>query len=113
MVKFPQYHFILTLLTGRGRTPRSRRVTRWVPWLCAVVSFCLAAAPLSLVLPPPSLERGRSASVLVLAADGSILRGFLSADGKWRLPIASDQVDLLYRRMVIAAEDSRFDWHPG
>ncbi len=49
----------------------------------------------------------------MLAADGSILRGFLSADGKWRLPIAPDEVDPLYRRMVIAAEDSRFDWHPG
>jgi penicillin-binding protein 1C len=63
--------------------------------------------------PPPSLDRGRSVSVLVLAADGSILRGFLTGDGKWRLPIEPAKVDPLYRRMLIAAEDGRFAWHPG
>jgi penicillin-binding protein 1C len=52
-------------------------------------------------------------SVLVLAADGSILRGFLSGDGKWRLPVEPDKVDALYRRMLVAAEDARFAWHPG
>jgi len=63
--------------------------------------------------PPPSLDRSRSASVLVLAADGSILRGFLTGDGKWRLPIEPAKVDPLYRRVLIAAEDGRFAWHPG
>jgi penicillin-binding protein 1C len=65
------------------------------------------------VLPAPSLDRSRSASALVLAADGSILRGFLTADGKWRLPVEPDAVDPLYRRMLVAAEDRRFDSHPG
>ena len=51
--------------------------------------------------------------MLVLAADRSILRGFLTADGKWRLPMEPDQVEPLYRRMLIAAEDGRFAWHPG
>jgi penicillin-binding protein 1C len=64
-------------------------------------------------LPPPSLNRGRSASVLVVASDGSILRGFLTADGKWRLPMEPGKVDPLYRRMLVAAEDARFAWHPG
>ena len=49
----------------------------------------------------------------MLAADQSILRGFLSADGKWRLPIEPEAVDPLYRRMLIATEDQRFAWHPG
>ena len=66
-----------------------------------------------LALPPPALERSRGASVLVLAADGSILRGFLTADGKWRLPVVPQAVDPLYRRMLIAAEDRRFASHPG
>ena len=65
------------------------------------------------VLPAPSLGRSRSASALVLAADGSILRGFLTADGKWRLPVEPEAVDPLYRRMLVAAEDRRFDSHPG
>ena len=73
----------------------------------------LAAAALYRSLPAPSLDRGRDASVLVLASDGSILRGFLTADGKWRLPVEPEKVDPLYRRMLVAAEDSRFAWHPG
>src|SRR5262249_32307076 len=47
------------------------------------------------------------------ARDGSILRGFLTADGKWRLPVAPDKVDPLYRGMLVAAEDQRFASHIG
>ncbi len=54
------------------------------------------------VLPAPALDRASLLSVLVLARDGSILRGFLTADGKWRLPVAADEVDPLYRQMLIA-----------
>jgi penicillin-binding protein 1C len=64
-------------------------------------------------LPPPNLDRGERLSTLVLARDGSILRGFLSADGKWRLPTTVSEVDPLYQRMLIAAEDQRFETHPG
>src|SRR5215469_8476916 len=63
--------------------------------------------------PPPSLERSHNASALVLAADGSILRGFLAKDDKLRLPVETGAVDPLYRRMLIAAEDQRFDRHHG
>ncbi len=82
----------------------------------AAVSAALTAliiAVVYLVLPPPALDRSRSASALVLAADGSILRGFLTADGKWRLRVEPEAVDPLYRRMLVAAEDRRFDRHPG
>src|SRR5207244_11763237 len=75
--------------------------------------FAPPLALATLALPAPALVHGRSVSVLVLARDGSILRGFLSADGKWRLPVMADAVDPLYRRMLIAAEDQRFDAHPG
>ncbi|MBV9202995.1 MAG: transglycosylase domain-containing protein, partial [Alphaproteobacteria bacterium] len=73
----------------------------------------IATAAAYHAIPPPALDRGRDVSVLVLAVDGSILRGFLSADGKWRLPVEPDQVDPLYRRMLVAAEDARFAWHLG
>jgi penicillin-binding protein 1C len=66
-----------------------------------------------LALPPPSLVRSERLSTLVLARDGSILRGFLSADGKWRLPTQAGEVDPLYRRMLIATEDQRFATHFG
>ena len=66
-----------------------------------------------LALPPPSLQRAQNLSTMVLARDGSILRGFLSADGKWRLPVSADAVEPLYRRMLIAQEDRHFALHPG
>jgi penicillin-binding protein 1C len=79
----------------------------------AAIFLAVTAVVVYFALPPPSLDRGRNASTLVLAADGSILRGFLSGDGKWRLPVEPDRVDPLYRRMLIAAEDRRFAVHPG
>jgi len=83
-------------------------------WL-GVASLALASALFGtyFLLPAPALDRAAQLSVLILARDGSILRGFLTADGKWRLPLAADNVDPLYRRMLIAAEDRRFDAHPG
>ena len=83
--------------------------------MLAVAAVFLAASVTAVyfTLSPPPLDRGRDASVLVLAADGSILRGFLTADGKWRLPVEPEKVDPLYRRMLVAAEDARFAWHPG
>jgi penicillin-binding protein 1C len=98
---------------GRGRGPRSGRVRGWRRLSCATIVLCLAATTLYFTLPSPALDRGRDASVLILASDGSVLRGFLTADGKWRLPIEPDKVDPLYRRMLIAAEDARFARHLG
>jgi penicillin-binding protein 1C len=88
------------------------RVGTRVTAVSAALTVLIIAA-VYLVLPAPSFDRSRSASALVLAADGSILRGFLTADGKWRLPVEPEAVDPLYRRMLVAAEDRRFDWHPG
>jgi len=82
-------------------------------WLAISVALIAWVAAGLYSVSPPSLDRSRSASVLVLAADGSILRGFLTADGKWRLPVEPAAVDPLYRRMLIAAEDRRFEGHPG
>ena len=86
---------------------RGLRLTALVALIVCIFAACYLA------LPPPALDRSRGASMLVLAADGSILRGFLTADGKWRLPVAPEAVDPLYRRMLIAAEDRRFAFHPG
>jgi penicillin-binding protein 1C len=78
-----------------------------------MIVLCLGVAVAYRALPVPPLHHGRDVSVLVLASGGSILRGFLSTDGKWRLPVEPEKVDPFYRRMLVAAEDSRFAWHPG
>ena len=96
------------LREGGGTSRILRRAAVPVTALIAAIFFVLYFA-----FSPPPLDRSRDASVLVLAADGSILRGFLTKDGKWRLPLEPEQVDPLYRRMLIAAEDGRYAWHPG
>ena len=90
----------------------SRRTQRRFWWVTAAAALAVLAVGYFL-LPPPSLSRDQRLSALVLARDGTILRGFLSADGKWRLPTASGDVDPLYRRMLIATEDQRFESHFG
>jgi penicillin-binding protein 1C len=62
---------------------------------------------------PPSLDRARKISVLVLDARDRLLRGFTVADGIWRLPARPEEVDPLYLRMLLAYEDQRFAAHPG
>jgi penicillin-binding protein 1C len=95
-----------------ARSGRDARRPKWWLWLLGALFPAIITATY-LLLPPPSLDRSRSVSTLVLAANGSILRGFLTTDGKWRLPLEPNQVDPLYLRMLVAAEDARFAWHPG
>lgn len=62
---------------------------------------------------PPDMGRLADSSRLVLAADGSLLRGFTTDSGVWRLPADPDEVSPLYLDMLYAWEDRRFQWHPG
>jgi len=61
------------------------------------------------------LERSRAGdrSIVVTAADGTLLRAFTSRDGAWRLPVKPDEVDARYVRLLLAWEDQRFRDHPG
>jgi penicillin-binding protein 1C len=61
------------------------------------------------VLPPLAVET----SVEVLDRDGTLLRPYTVADGRWRLALPPDKVDPLYLRMLLAYEDRRFRDHPG
>src|SRR5581483_7051433 len=62
---------------------------------------------------PPDLARLQSHSVMVLASDGSILRGFTAGGGAWRFPATTADVDPKYLKFLIAYEDQRFYRHPG
>ncbi|MFP4274303.1 MAG: transglycosylase domain-containing protein, partial [Paracoccaceae bacterium] len=61
------------------------------------------------VLPPLIPET----SVEVRARDGSLLRAFTVADGRWRLETAATGVDERFVEMLMAYEDRRFDRHGG
>lgn len=59
------------------------------------------------VLPPVVV----ATSVEVLDRNGTLLRAYTVADGRWRL--APEGVDPLYLRMLLAYEDKRFHNHAG
>ncbi|WP_152826292.1 penicillin-binding protein 1C [Fertoeibacter niger] len=61
------------------------------------------------VLPPLVLET----SVEVLARDGSLLRAYTVADGRWRMAVAPGAVDAAYLSMLVGFEDKRFYRHRG
>jgi penicillin-binding protein 1C len=61
------------------------------------------------VLPPLAVET----SVEVLDRDGTLLRAYTVADGRWRLALPPDRVDPVYLRMLLAYEDRRYREHPG
>src|SRR5258705_895544 len=86
-----------------GPLARIRAIAAAAMFLTAV-----SVAGTYLLLPSPSLDRGRSASVLVLASDGSILRGFLTGDGKWRVPGAARKGGPPSPPLPIAAPGPRF-----
>ncbi len=46
-------------------------------------------------------------------AKGGLLRPFVMADGRWRMPVSLDEVDPRYIEMLVAYEDRRFFGHAG
>ncbi|NQZ31433.1 MAG: penicillin-binding protein 1C [Oceanospirillaceae bacterium] len=54
-----------------------------------------------------------SASTVVLAEDGEVLRAFSNAQQQWRYPIDNDQVPAHYLDLLLGYEDRWFYWHLG
>jgi penicillin-binding protein 1C len=78
-------------------------------WLAAMGRDRFDAWIDATVLPPLAVEM----SVEVLDRDGDLLRAYTVADGRWRLALPPDKVDLVYLRMLLAYEDKRFYQHAG
>src|SRR5690554_3339089 len=62
-----------------------------------------------------AVERARAVETSRQVVDRSevLLRPFPITDGRWRLPVALDEVDPRFVEMLIAYEDSRFHSHAG
>lgn len=54
-----------------------------------------------------------SASTVVLAEDGEVLRAFSNAQQQWRYPIANSEVPQHYLDLLLGYEDRWFYWHIG
>ena len=64
-------------------------------------------------LGPFDMSRVPDGSTVVLDRDGRLLRAFTTADGRWRLPARTRDVDPRYLAMLEAYEDKRFRRHHG
>jgi len=60
-------------------------------------------------MPPLAL----ATSVQVLDREGTLLRAYTVADGRWRLAVTPDQVDPAFATALMAYEDKRFLSHNG
>lgn len=64
-------------------------------------------------LPPLDLTEAHERSVTVSDRHGRLLRAFTTDEGRWRLPLATQEVDPRFISLLKAYEDSRFDHHAG
>ena len=102
-----------------------RFMERVRPVLCsraARLVMLIALLPLGLMasvivyavqLKPLDLARLHERSTIVVDTEGKLLRPFVMADGRWRMPITAKEVDPRYLAMLIAYEDKRFYRHNG
>jgi penicillin-binding protein 1C len=77
---------------------------------------CLLVAAVLLLLDivfPPDMSRYTQKSAVVRAADGSVLRSYLTPDGMVRLPTSVATAGTRYQSLLIAYEDRRFWQHSG
>jgi penicillin-binding protein 1C len=87
--------------------------TAWVLLAGLVVAVPVAINVYLNALGPLDLMSYRNASALVVDRDGRLLRPFVMANGRWRLPVTHSQVDPRYLAMLVAYEDGRFFEHRG
>lgn len=90
------------------------RLATWLGGTAAV----LAAGPLAFglyaaSLPPLDLDALKERSTVVVDRNGKLLRPFVMADGRWRMPVTHRDVDPRYLAMLVDYEDRRFYRHYG
>lgn len=82
------------------------------------MAAALAAVPAAFAiyaarLPPINLDALKERSAIVVDRNGKLLRPFVMADGRWRMPVTHRDVDPRYLAMLIDYEDRRFYTHMG
>lgn len=87
--------------------------------IAALIVFVLGlGAPLAVqqqrrTLGPLDLDGAMQGSAVAVDREGSLLRAFTTADGRWRLPVQIEDVDPRFIAMLQAYEDRRFTEHGG
>ncbi|MHA1573080.1 MAG: penicillin-binding protein 1C [Alphaproteobacteria bacterium] len=95
-----------------------RHALRWFAFALCGGAVAVGAGAVALYvaverLGAPKLDKVHEVSTIVLDRRDQLLRAFTTTEGRWRLPIAPDNVDERYLAMLMAFEDKRFYSHPG
>jgi len=91
-----------------------RRAAGWAALALGLASAGVGAArQFAAGLGPLDLSVITEGSPLVSDRDGRLLRPFTTADGRWKLPVNTGDVDPGYLALLKAYEDQRFDSHGG
>jgi len=80
---------------------------------CAAIAAVLACAGWIYSLGPVPLGKDLEYSHVVLDREGRLLRAYATNEGRWRLPVAEEEVDPRFLKLLFAYEDKRFREHPG
>lgn len=97
---------------------RRRNRMRLAGSAALAVGLCVAAAGQILEselkrIGPPPLAMAEDLSTVVLDRNDKLLRAFTTAEGRWRLPVTTGDVDPRYLQLLFAFEDRRFYRHGG
>ncbi|MFO1100499.1 MAG: penicillin-binding protein 1C [Xanthobacteraceae bacterium] len=96
---------------GAAGRPRLRVV------LAALAGLLLVACSGALLwiasLGPAPVGEGLAFSTEVLDRNGTLLRAYATAEGRWRLPVRPENVDPRFFDLLFAYEDKRFPSHRG
>ncbi|WP_284178710.1 penicillin-binding protein 1C [Rhabdaerophilum sp. SD176] len=90
-----------------------RRLAVAAGGLALLASLPLGFALYARGLPPLDLDALKERSTIVVDRNGKLLRPFVMADGRWRMPVSAAEVDPRFLTMLIAYEDQRFHQHGG
>jgi penicillin-binding protein 1C len=96
----------------RGRSPLWTPLPATKRWLAALLAVMASLFALDVAFPPP-IARAADTSPVVEDREGRWLRGFTTAEGRWRLAADLDRVDPRFVKALIEVEDKRFWLHPG
>ncbi|WP_170263570.1 penicillin-binding protein 1C [Blastochloris sulfoviridis] len=93
---------------------RHRRLAALAASLAGVILALAAALALYVhALGPLDLSVAEGRSSVVLDRNGRLLRPYLTDAGRWRLPVAPEDVDPRFLDLLIGLEDRRFFQHQG
>lgn len=97
-----------------GRDPRGRRSRLWLlPLVLGVAASLAAVAFVAWPLPGGSLSRDEMVSVQITDRNGGLLRELRSRQDGRSVSLPRGEVPPLVRAAFLAAEDRRFESHPG